>query len=55
MLTLISVVSTTVHLYSYSYMSTDPHIIRFVSYLSFFTFFMEVLVISDNFLQIFFA
>ena len=55
MLTLISVVSTTVHLYSYSYMSTDPHIIRFISYLSFFTFFMEILVISDNFLQIFFA
>ena len=31
----------------------DPHIPRFMSYLSFFTFLMVVLVSSDNYLQLF--
>ena len=34
-------------------MSHDPHLSRFMSYLSLFTFFMLVLVTSDNFLQLF--
>ena len=34
-------------------MSHDPHISRFMSYLSLFTFFMLVLVTSDNFVQLF--
>lgn len=42
-----------VHLYSSEYMSHDPHIARFMSYLSLFTFFMLILVSADNFLQMF--
>lgn len=46
-------ISTLVHLYSTSYMSGDPHLPRFISYLSLFTFFILILVTADNFLQIF--
>jgi NADH:ubiquinone oxidoreductase subunit 5 (subunit L)/multisubunit Na+/H+ antiporter MnhA subunit len=46
-------VSALVHTYSCSYMSGDPHIPRFMSYLSLFTFFMLILVTSDNLLQLF--
>jgi NADH-ubiquinone oxidoreductase chain 5 len=53
MLVVISSVSTLVHLYSCEYMSHDPHVPRFMSYLSLFTFFMLVLVTADNFLQMF--
>ena len=53
MLIVITLISTLVHLYSVSYMSEDPHIIRFMSYLSLFTFFMIILVTADNFLQLF--
>jgi len=53
MLVVVTVVSTLVHLYSISYMSADPHSIRFMSYLSLFTFFMIVLVTGDNYLQLF--
>lgn len=52
---LIVSVSTLVHFYSTSYMSHDPHQIRFMSYLSLFTFFMLMLITSDNFLQLFFG
>ena len=55
MLIVITSVSTLVHLYGISYMSHDPHVPRFMSYLSIFTFFMVMLVTSDNFLQIFFG
>ncbi len=55
MLVVITSVSTLVHLYGVSYMSHDPHVPRFMSYLSIFTFFMVMLVTSDNFLQIFFG
>jgi NADH-ubiquinone oxidoreductase chain 5 len=42
-----------VHLYSTEYMSHDPHLPRFMSYLSLFTFFMLILVTADNFIQMF--
>ena len=53
MLLLISLVSFFVHLFSTSYMNEDPHLPRFMSYLSLFTFFMIVLVTSDNLIQLF--
>lgn len=53
MFILVNTVSTLVHIYSIFYMETDPHFIRFMSYLSFFTFFMLVLVSADNFIQLF--
>ena len=53
MLSMISIVSTVVHIYSGGYMSNDPHLSRFMSYLSMFTFFMFILVTSDNFIQLF--
>jgi len=52
---LVSCISFLVHLYSISYMSHDPHQSRFISYLSLFTFFMLMLVSSDNLLQLFFG
>lgn len=53
MLILITTVSALVHIYSTGYMSDDPHIPRFMSYLSLFTFLMIVLVTSDNYIQLF--
>jgi proton-translocating NADH-quinone oxidoreductase chain L len=53
MLSMISVVSTVVHAYSVGYMSEDPHLSRFMSYLSLFTFFMFILITADNFIQLF--
>lgn len=55
MLIVVTSVSCLVHLYSISYMAGDPHIPRFMSYLSIFTFFMLMLVTADNFLQMFFG
>lgn len=49
----VTFVSTLVHLYSTEYMSHDPHLPRFMSYLSLFTFFMLILVTADNFVQMF--
>lgn len=46
-------ISFLVQLYSYNYMSNDPHIIRFYSYLSLFTFFMLLLICGDNLLILF--
>jgi len=48
-------VSTLVHMYSIAYMGQDPHLPRFMSYLSIFTFFMLMLVTADNFIQMFFG
>ncbi|WP_041472247.1 NADH-quinone oxidoreductase subunit L [Rickettsia parkeri] len=48
-------VSSIVHIYSLGYMAEDKGIIRFLSFLSLFTFFMLILVSSDNFLQLFFG
>nr|YP_009733041.1 NADH dehydrogenase subunit 5 [Jaagichlorella roystonensis]QHU78337.1 NADH dehydrogenase subunit 5 [Jaagichlorella roystonensis] len=55
MLIVITSVSSLVHIYSMSYMSEDPHLPRFMSYLSIFTFFMLMLVVSDNLLVMFFG
>ena len=55
MLVVVTFVSTLVHIYSISYMSEDPHLPRFMSYLSIFTFFMLMLVTADNFIQLFFG
>ena len=55
MLVVVTSVSSLVHIYSIGYMSHDPHKPRFMSYLSLFTFSMLVLVVSDNFLQLFFG
>lgn len=52
MILLISIVSFCVHLYSLEYMGNDPHLPRFLSYLSFFTFCMFLLVTSSNLLQL---
>ena len=54
MLVVVTLVSSLVHIYSIGYMSHDPHKPRFMSYLSLFTFSMLALVVSDNFLQLFF-
>lgn len=53
MLIVITFISTLVHLYSTEYMENDPHLPRFMSYLSLFTFFMLILVTANNFLQMF--
>lgn len=53
MLIVVTSVSSLVHIYSTSYMSADPHLPRFMSYLSLFTFFMLMLVTSSNLLQLF--
>ncbi len=55
MLVVVTFVSSLVHLYSISYMAEDPHLPRFMSYLSLFTFFMLMLVTGDNFVQMFFG
>ena len=54
MLVVVTSVSSLVHIYSIGYMSHDPNKPRFMSYLSLFTFSMLMLVVSDNFLQLFF-
>lgn len=53
MLIVITSISTLVHFYSINYMLEDPHFPRFMSFLSIFTFFMLILVTSDNLLQMF--
>lgn len=55
MMAVITGVSGLVHLYSWGYMSDDPHRARFFAYLSLFTFAMLMLVVADNFIQLFFG
>ncbi len=55
MMMVVTVVSTVVHFYSIGYMSDDKSIPRFMAYLSFFTFFMLMLVTADNLVQMFFG
>jgi NADH-ubiquinone oxidoreductase chain 5 len=53
MCVVVTFISFLVHLYSIEYMSHDPHLPRFMSYLSLFTFFMLILVTADNYVQMF--
>jgi NADH-quinone oxidoreductase subunit L len=55
MLFMVTTVSTVIHVYSIGYMHRDKSIPRFMSYLSLFTFFMLLLVSSDNLVQLFFG
>src|ERR1700733_4347383 len=55
MVAMVSLVAACIHVYSVGYMSHDPSIPRFMAYLNFFTFFMLMLVTSDNFVQMFFG
>ena len=53
MLVVVTTISFLVHLYSTEYIKEDPHVSRFMGYLSLFTFFMIVLVTANNFFQLF--
>jgi len=53
MMTVVSLVSTVVHVYAIGYMDHDKSFNRFFSYLSAFVFSMMILVMSDNFLGLF--
>lgn len=53
MLSMVVFISGLVHFYSIGYMEKDISLIRFISYLSLFTFFMFILVSGDNFIQLF--
>ena len=55
MMLVVSFVSLMVHIYTIGYMSEDPGYQRFFSYISLFTFSMLMLVMSNNFLQLFFG
>ena len=55
MMVVITIVSLMVHVYSIGYMHDDPGYQRFFSYLSLFTFSMLMLVMSNNFIQLFFG
>ena len=53
MLLLVTAVSALVHIYTIGYMQGDPGYARFFSYIALFTFSMLMLVLADNFLQLF--
>ena len=55
MMIVVSFVSLMVHIYTIGYMHEDPGYQRFFSYISLFTFSMLMLVMSNNFLQLFFG
>ncbi len=55
MMIVVSFVSLMVHIYTIGYMAEDPGYQRFFSYISLFTFSMLMLVMSNNFLQLFFG
>ncbi|GAB4390037.1 MAG: NADH-quinone oxidoreductase subunit L [Thermodesulfovibrionales bacterium] len=55
MLVVVTTVSTLVHIYSVGYMHGDKGFYRFFSYLSLFTFSMLMLVMANNFLQLYFG
>ncbi|KAF7598419.1 MAG: NADH-quinone oxidoreductase subunit L [Candidatus Dactylopiibacterium carminicum] len=55
MMLVVSFVSLMVHIYTIGYMKDDPGYQRFFSYISLFTFSMLMLVMSNNFLQLFFG
>ncbi|RPE81420.1 NADH-quinone oxidoreductase subunit L [Vulcaniibacterium tengchongense] len=55
MMVVVTFVSLLVHVYTIGYMADDPGYQRFFSYISLFTFSMLMLVMSNNFLQLFFG
>ena len=55
MMCVVTFVSLMVHVYTIGYMADDPGYQRFFSYISLFTFSMLMLVMSNNFLQLFFG
>ena len=55
MMVVVTFVSLMVHIYTIGYMHDDPGYTRFFSYISLFTFAMLLLVMSNNFLQLFFG
>ncbi len=55
MMLVVSFVSWLIHIYTIGYMHDDPGYQRFFSYISLFTFSMLMLVMSNNFLQLFFG
>jgi NADH-quinone oxidoreductase subunit L len=55
MLVIVSFVSLMVHIYTIGYMHDDPGYTKFFSYISLFTFSMFILVMSNNFMQLFFG
>ena len=55
MMVVVTFVSWMVHIYTIGYMRDDPGYQRFFSYISLFTFSMLMLVMSNNFLQLFFG
>ena len=55
MMCVVTFVSFCVHVYTIGYMHEDPGYQRFFSYISLFTFAMLMLVMSNNFLQLFFG
>ncbi|MBN3860163.1 NADH-quinone oxidoreductase subunit L [Neisseriaceae bacterium PsAf] len=55
MMVVVTSVSLMVHIYTIGYMKDDPGYQRFFSYISLFTFSMLVLLMSNNFVQLFFG
>ena len=55
MMVVVTFVSLMVHIYTIGYMHEDPGYSRFFSYISLFTFAMLMLVMSNNFMQLFFG
>ena len=55
MLVVVSFVSLMVHIYTIGYMDDDAGYTKFFSYISLFTFSMFMLVMSNNFMQLFFG
>jgi len=55
MMLVVTFVSLMVHIYTVGYMADDPGYERFFSYIALFTFSMLMLVMSNNFLQLFFG
>jgi NADH-quinone oxidoreductase subunit L len=55
MMSVVTFVSLAVHVYTIGYMRDDPGYQRFFSYISLFTFSMLMLVMANNFLQLFFG
>ncbi|OED34427.1 NADH-quinone oxidoreductase subunit L [Chromatiales bacterium (ex Bugula neritina AB1)] len=55
MMTVVTSVSLMVHIYTIGYMHDDPGYQRFFSYISLFTFAMLMLVMANNFMQLFFG